>query len=712
MTLAAHTSPSQHGDAALASTAPAVAPEATWHPSTQRTTRLQQFIDAVAATGAIPPDADYHALWTWSVTDVSGFWEALRNFFGVAGTGFDGPALAEDRMPGAVWYPGASLNFAEHVLGPAVDPARMHETAIFDLTEDDTLCTYSWAELADWTARTAAEFTELGVSTGDHVVAVLPNVPEAIVGLLAAASIGATWSICSPDLAPDVVISRFAQLEPTVLVGTVGYAFNGKHFDRREYLTEIAGRLPSLRGVVETQGFLGDAAKSADDARPSSLPVLPFPEPHKQTHDSSADPAPQLLRAHFASLPFDHPLWVLFSSGTTGTPKGIVHGHGGMLLESLKNSGLAHDMGPGDVYYVAANTSWMVWNTLVANLAAGAAIVTYAGSPTYGAATRQFEVIERCGATMFGVGAAYLTLVEKNGAIPSELHDLSSLRNILSTGSPLPPSTWRWVHSAVKPDVHLGSDSGGTDICSGLVGSNFISPVYLGESQGALLGVAAAAWNDRGEAVIGEVGELVVTRPMPSMPLCLWGDTGGERYRESYFSVFPGVWAQGDWVTETPRHGFIVHGRSDATLNRQGVRLGTADIYAALQEIEAVNDSLVLGVEGESGEYWMPLFVAPSEGSHVDAALKQEITAAIRSHASARHVPDDIIECPGIPLTHAGKRIEVPLKKLFAGRGIDAAAVRGTLRNPDTLDWFIAFAAARDEDSAATSASTAGSASG
>lgn len=654
-------------------------PEVTWEPNPTIPTLIQGFIAEAIACGKLELGADYRALWEWSVSDLSGFWDLLRRHYAVVGTGFGGPALAVERMPGAIWYPEATLNFAENVLKPACEPQRMHETAIIDITENNRIRRFSWAEVADWVARTASQLRALGVMPGDRVAAVLPNIPEAIVGMLASASIGAVWSVCSPDLAPDVVASRFVQFEPSVLIGTTGYQFNGKHFDRSTYLAELSSRIPSVKQLIVVQ----DLTVASEATNMSFEGALEFAAP--------PSPGQPLAVPYFTSLAFDHPLWALFSSGTTGTPKGIVHGHGGILLESLKNSGLAHDMGPGDIYYVAANTSWMVWNTLVSNLAAGAAVVTYSGSPTFGALTRQFEIIELCGATMFGVGAAYLTLVEKSGAIPREMHNLDSLRNILSTGSPLPPSTWRWVHSAVNQNVHLGSDSGGTDICSGLVGSNFISPVYLGESQGPLLGVAAAAWNSSGEPVIGELGELVVTRPMPSMPLYLLGDTDGTRYIQSYFSEFPGVWTQGDWVTETPRHGFTVFGRSDATLNRQGVRLGTGDIYAALQEVNAIANSLVLGIEQPDGDYWMPLFVALTPGAHFDDELQQQIVSTIRAHASPRHVPDEILCCPEIPLTHAGKRIEVPLKQLFSGREFNVAAVKGTLQNPDSLDWLVSY---------------------
>jgi acetoacetyl-CoA synthetase len=490
------------------------------------------------------------------------------------------------------------------------------------------------------------------------VAAVLPNVPEAIIGLLAAASIGAVWTISSPDLAVTATLSRLRQLEPVVLIGTRGYRFNGKDLDLTAQLDEIAAGLPTVRAVLTEQD-------------------VPGPDP------TGTGPGPD-----YARVPFDHPLWILFSSGTTGNPKGILHGHGGMLLESLKGTGLNQDMRPGDRYYVAANTSWMVWNTLVSNLASGASVVTYSGSPKAGDADRQFEILARTGATMFATGAAYLSLVEKSGLVPADRWDLSALRAILSTGSPLPDSTWQWVHRAVKPDVHLGSDSGGTDICSGFVGSNPLEPVRLGELQGPLLGVDVQAWGEDGRRVIGEVGEMVIRQPMPSMPLRLWNDPDGARYRETYFATFPSVWVQGDWITETERGTIVVHGRSDATLNRSGVRLGSSDIYAALQLIPEVVQSMVIGVEHPGG-YYMPLFVQLADGAELTEELRERINRTIRSTASARHVPDEIIPAPGIPVTHAGKRIEVPVKRMFTGRAPADVVNTGSLANPETVDFFV-----------------------
>jgi acetoacetyl-CoA synthetase len=647
------------------STASVPAPAITWTPAPDHVSVAHRFIDWLAEHRGVTVNG-YRELHAWSIGDLGGFWDAVREFFGVIGEGFDGPALAEATMPGAVWYPGARLNFAENVLRWAEDPQRAGQAAVVHITEENETQQISWAGLRDRTAALAARLRELGVQPGDRVAAVLPNVPEAIIGLLAAASIGAVWTINSPDLAVTATLSRLQQLEPVVLIGTRGYRFNGRDLDLSARLEEIATGLPSLRAVLT----------EADVAGPDS------------TGDSPARDTTMKVTTDYARVPFDHPLWVLFSSGTTGNPKGILHGHGGMLLESLKGTGLNQDMRPGDRYYVAANTSWMVWNTLVSNLASGASVVTYSGSPKAGDADRQFEILARTGATMFAAGAAYLSLVEKSGLVPAERWDLSALRAILSTGSPLPDSTWQWVHRAVKPDVHLGSDSGGTDICSGFVGSNPLEPVRLGELQGPLLGVDVQAWDEDGRRVIGEVGEMVIRQPMPSMPLRLWNDPDGARYRETYFSTFPGAWVQGDWITETERGTIIVHGRSDATLNRAGVRLGSSDIYAAMQLIPEVVQSMVVGVERPGG-YYMPLFVELADGTELTGELRERINRTIRATASARHVPDEIIAAPGIPVTHAGKRIEVPVKRMFSGRAPEEVVNTGSLANPETVDFFV-----------------------
>ncbi|MGY5014915.1 acetoacetate--CoA ligase [Streptomyces sp. 900105755] len=646
--------------------------QVTWQPNAEQRelTRLWDFMSWVAEHRDVRL-TDYRGAWRWSVREPAEFWGAVREYFGVVGEGFQGPALAEERMPGAVWYPHARLNFAENVLRHARDPHLADTTAVLTVDEDDTVSELTWHQLASQVASLAAHLKRLGVEPGDRVAAVLPNLPAAVVGLLASASIGAVWTISSPDLSAHATLDRLRQLEPKILIGVDGYRFNGREFRRLDHLAEVEAGLPGLRhtilvrhlepeGEATDSGHLDFAALVADDVEPA-----------------------------FARLPFDHPLWVLFSSGTTGAPKGIVHGHGGMTLEALKGTGLNQDMGPGDRYYVAANTSWMVWNTLVNNLMSGASVVTYAGSPTLRRKDRQFEIIALTGATMFATGAAYLSLVEKAALEPGKEWDLSRLRSVLSTGSPLPDSTWRWVHDHVKHDVHLGSDTGGTDICSGFIGSNPLEPVHLGRLQGPLLGVAVEAWSEAGERVVGEVGEMVVTRPMPSMPLFFWGDEDGARYRGSYFEKFPGVWTQGDWITETPEGEFIVHGRSDATLNRQGVRLGSGDIYAALQHVPEVRDALVIGVERPDGGYWMPLFVVLDDSVRLTDELKARVNATIRGRTSHRHVPDDIIVAPAVPVTHAQKKTEIPVKRLFVGHDPDSAVNRGSLANPEVIDWYV-----------------------
>jgi acetoacetyl-CoA synthetase len=641
-----------------------------WAPtvSDEASSRLRHFLDRVETTRGIRLE-NYREALDWSVRDLSGFWDSLREFFDVLGDGFDGPALAEERMPGAVWYPNARVNFAENILRHALDPAVRETTAILHLEEDGSTTAITWLEFARRVGGFAESLRALGVKPGDRVVAVLPNVPEAIIGLLASASIGATWCICSPDLAAKATLERLGQLDPVVLIGSNGYNFNGKWFDRTEHFAEVRAGLPTvLHTIVVGDGEVAGAAT----ARFADLSV------------ATAMPT-------FDRVAFDHPLWLLFTSGTSGKPKGIVHGHGGMILEMLKMFGLHFDMRPADRYYVAANTSWMVWNTVLGNLVVGASVVTYAGSPVYPSPDRQFEIVASTGVTMMATGAAYLQLVQGAVIAPGSVHNLEGLRIIMSTGSTLPDATYQWVHDSVNPRTHLCDTSGGTDICSAFVGPNPLEPVVLGRIQGALLGVAVEVRDEDGGVLVDGVGELVITRPMPSMPLRFWGDDDGSRYHAAYFDQFDGVWTHGDWALEAANGTFEILGRSDATLNRAGVRLGSAEIYGALQGLAGVRDSLVLGIELPQGGYYLPLFVVLGPGAVLDDALRTSIVGAIRRDASARHVPDEILVAPAVPVTHAGKKIEIPLKRLFAG-GDPAKLDRGAVANPDALDWFVAEA--------------------
>lgn len=667
-------------------TAPATTSDltVTWSPTEEqlRNCRMADFARWVEQrfTRELP---DFRTLWDWSVTQTDEFWRGIQEYFDILGDGFaDAPVLVDESMPFTDWFPGAELNFAENVLRHATNPALRDTPAIIRVYENGERTTLTWAELEAQVASVAQTLRGLGVGPGDRVAAVLPNIPEAVIGLLGAASIGAVWTINSPDMAAEASIRRIRQLEPKVLVAGDGYIFDGKTIERRDHTAEIERALPSLEATIFVRAL--EPERSAGMIAGSDRPRIAF-------DDIVSRPAP----VAYERVPFSAPLWILFSSGTTGDPKGIVHGHGGMVLDSLKGIALHQDIGPGDIYYVAANTSWMVWNTLVQNLLAGAAIVTYDGSPKVTGKDHHFQIISDLKVTMFATGAAYLSMVEKSGLDPRRGRDLSSLRAILSTGSPLPPSTWRWVHDAVKQDVHLGSDSGGTDICGGFLGSNPMEPVHLGYLQGPLLGVAAEAHNDAGEPLIGQVGEMAVTRPLPSMPLFLWGDESGERYRSSYFTARPGVWMHGDWITVTESGSYVVHGRADATLNRQGVRIGPSDIYDALQDIAEIEDCLVLGIEQESGGYWMPLFVVPTEGCMLDDKLRDHIRTTLRARTSARHVPDEIIEAPGIPMTNTMKRLEVPLKRIFSGHGDSKPVNQDSVRNPEVLDWFRDLACAR-----------------
>ena len=640
----------------------------TWRPSDPDNTNVAQFIASVNARHGLGVSS-YQALHHWSISEISAFWEEIVNFFNVAGEGLHAPAIEDLNMPYAHWYPHARLNFAENVLRIAEDPSMKGRIAIQHVYEDNTVENITWTELRSRVQALAASLQERGVKQHDVVAAVLPNIPEAIIGLLAAASLGAIWSINSPDMSVSATLDRITQLQPKAIIGTSGYTFKGEHIDLSDYMRQVSAALPEtdLRIIIY-------------DNDTTTL-IAGFESFHALVNTDK--------RLAPIRLAFDHPLWVLFSSGTTGAPKGIVHSHGGITLEGYKGIGLQQDMGRGDTYYVAANTSWMVWNTLAMTLLVGCSVVTYAGSPRIGGDDRQFEILALSGATMFATGAAYLALVEKSGLIPNEKYDLSKLRRIMSTGSPLAPSTWRWVHDAIKADVHLGSDSGGTDICSGLIGSNPLDAVYIGEIQGACLGVAAEVWDESGNRVYDQLGELVVTAPMPSMPIYFWNDPEGQRMHDAYFDTYPGIWRHGDWVTETSRGTFIVQGRSDATLNRQGVRLGTADIYAAIEEIPEIQQSLVLGIEFSDGQYYMPLFVQLFPEHKLTPELTDKINNQIRRKATPRHVPDEIIHVPEIPVSHTNKRLEVPIKRLYLGMDLKKALNIGSVSNPDALQWFV-----------------------
>ncbi|WP_317447745.1 acetoacetate--CoA ligase [Streptomyces collinus] len=623
----------------------------------------------------IADPTDYPALHRWSVTDLEGFWAAVWEYFGVdAATPYE-RVLAEETMPGANWFPGATLNYAHHAL------RNLHPDAPAITALEETGAGYeiTGRELRAQVASVAATLRDLGVGPGDRVAGYLPNTPHAIIAFLATASLGAVWSVCGQDYAPKAAADRFAQLEPTVLIAADGYLFNGTTHDRRAASLELAGALPTLKAtvLVDHVGFAWPETWTAGLTVPWE------------------DAATRTEYLTIAPVPFDHPLWVVFSSGTTGLPKGIVHGHGGVLLEHLKTLGLHCDLGVGDRLLWYTTTHWMMWNLVVSTLLTGATTCTYDGSPTpVGRPDILWELAARRKVTVFGTSPQYLLAMAKLGIEPS-VHDLSAIRVIGCTGSTLPASAYPWVRDHVGTSIQLASTSGGTDVVSGFAGSAPTTPVWAGALSAPNLGVALAAYDGAGQPVVDQVGELVVTRPMPSMPLHFWNDPDGSRYHDAYFSAYPGVWRHGDWITLTSHGSVIVHGRSDATLNRNGVRLGSADIHDIVERLPEIAEALVIGAEEPDGGYWMPLFVVPAPGVTLDDVLRGKIRDAIRTGASPRHVPDEILALPAIPHTKTGKKLEVPVKRLLQGAPAEQVLNPSAVDDPGLITYFADLGAKR-----------------
>jgi acetoacetyl-CoA synthetase len=637
-------------------------------PDVRATTEIGRFLTWLERERGLT-FASYEELHRWSVDDLEGFWSAVWEHFAVRGHSPYDAVLGRREMPGAEWFPGATLNYAEHALGLLDNPDQdVYETAVLGYSQTRDRVELMGGQLRDQVARARAGLQRLGVGRGDRVVAYLPNIPETLVAFLATASLGAIWASCAPEFGARSVVDRFGQVEPKILLAVAGYGYGSKDVDRREQVAEIREGLPTVEHVVHV---------------PYGANTLP----DAVSWDALVGEPGELA---FEPVPFAHPLAVLFSSGTTGKPKAIIHGHGGILLEHLKNHALSWDLGPGDRILWFSTTAWMMWNALVSALLVRASIVMIDGNPLHPDIRWQWRLAEETGATLMGASPGFLMACRKEGVEPAKEFDLSRLRQIGAAGSPLPPEGYRWVAEQFGPDVLLNVGSGGTDICSGIVQGSPLQPVWAGEISGPCLGIDAKAFDDKGEQVVGELGELVITAPLPSMPVGFWGDTDGTRYRDTYFDVYPGVWRHGDWVRFSEVGSAIIAGRSDATLNRGGVRLGTAEFYRVVEELPEVADSLVVHLEDPAGgNGQLLLFVRPADGVELDDALRRRISTTLRTELSPRHIPDRIAAVPVIPHNRTGKKLELPVKKILLGAAPDEVASRDVLADPTALDAFV-----------------------
>ncbi|HTN08150.1 acetoacetate--CoA ligase [Agriterribacter sp.] len=647
-------------------------PPILWKPSGafKRSSNLTQYMQWLKDTLQLDCK-DYDSLWQWSVEHTADFWKSISAYFKIIHHAPYRSVMSNDPMPHTKWFEGATLNYAEHIFRNATGG----RPAILFQSERHPLTSVSWEELKQKVAALQSLFIQQGIQPGDRIAAYLPNIPEATISLLAAMSVGAVWSSCSPDFGSGSVMERFQQIEPKILIAVDGYMYNGKMFNRTDEVKAIKAALPSVEKLIR----IPYAGKDADA---KDMPGAVLWSEAMQTPYTDF---------RFTAVPFDHPVWILYSSGTTGIPKAITHSHGGVLLEHYKYLAFHNDVQPGENFFWFTTTGWMMWNYLHAALLTGATIVLYDGNPGYPDISVLWRMAANARVHHFGTSAPFIMACKKAGILPGEYGDLSALRSVSSTGSPLPQEGFDYVYEKIKKDLWLCSMSGGTDVCTAFVGGCSLLPVYEGEIQCRALGCEMYALDEEGNRLWDEVGEMVITKPMPSMPVFFWNDKQFEKYLSSYFETYPGIWRHGDWVKITPRNGVIILGRSDATLNRQGVRIGTAEIYRAIDTIPEIKDSLIVNIELPGGGDYMPLFVVMKENHSLTAEIKETIKRTLRSTYSPRHVPDEMIAVNDIPYTISGKKMEMPVKKILMGRPLEKSVNAGSVKNPESLEFFKTF---------------------